>query len=80
MLVWIHLACIERDLGRIDICSQICDRVLAMDPNNEKAYELKGDLCKEHGMMDKAFIFYSKAAEANPESSNAITNLAHIYH
>ena len=29
--------------------------------------------------MDKAFIFYSKAVEMNPESSSSIVNIATIY-
>lgn len=50
-----------------------------MDPYNEKAFELKGDLFKFYGLMDKAFIFYSKAIEVNPESSNCMSNIADMY-
>lgn len=51
-----------------------------MDPNNEKAFELKGDVYRYYGLIDKAFIFYSKAIDINPESSSAMNNLAEVYH
>lgn len=79
MLAWINLAYLEKDMGNSQVCTQICEKVLQMDPNNEKAYELQGDLYKLFGHMDKAFIFYSKAIEMNPESSSSICNIAQMY-
>jgi hypothetical protein len=40
MLVWINVAYLEKDLGHLDYCNQLCEKVLQMDPYNEKAYEL----------------------------------------
>ena len=77
--MWINLAYLEKDLGHLESCTQICDRVISMDPLNEKAFELKGDLYKFYGHMDKAFIFYSKAIEMNPESSSCMSNIAEMY-
>ena len=43
---WVLLALLERKMGRQDNSLQICDKILSMDPNNERAYELKGDFFK----------------------------------
>jgi hypothetical protein len=43
---WVLLALLEKKMGRQDNCMQICEKILSMDPNNESAYEMKGDLYK----------------------------------
>jgi tetratricopeptide (TPR) repeat protein len=43
---WVYLALLEMKTGRSDHCMQICERILSMDPNNDNAYEMKGDLYK----------------------------------
>jgi hypothetical protein len=48
-------------MGRNDNCMQICDKILTMDPMNESAYEIKGDLFKTNARIEEAFIEYSKA-------------------
>ena len=57
---------------------QICDKILSMDPNNERAYEVKGDLFKTNSQIEEAFIQYSKAVQINPESSSAISSLGDV--
>jgi len=46
MANWVLLALLEKKMGRQDNCMQVCEKILSMDPNNESAYELKGDLYK----------------------------------
>lgn len=50
-----------------------------MDPRNESAYEMKGDLFKTNAKMEEAFIQYSKALSINPESSSAISSLGDVF-
>lgn len=75
---WILLALLERKMGRQDNCMQICDKILSMDPNNERAYELKGDFFKTNSQIEEAFVQYSKAVQINPESSSAISSLGDV--
>ena len=75
---WVLLALLEMKMGRHDNCLQICEKILSMDPYNECAYELKGDLYKTNQKIDEAFIEYSKAVQINPESSSAISSLGDI--
>ncbi len=49
-----------------------------MDPMNECAYEIKGDLFKTNSKIEEAFVYYSKALEINPESSSANRSLGEI--
>lgn len=46
ILVWINLAYLEYKLGNVESCNMICEKVISIDPNNEKVFELRGDLCK----------------------------------
>jgi tetratricopeptide (TPR) repeat protein len=75
---WILLALLERKVGRTDNCMQICEQVISMDPNNETAYEIKGDLFKYNARIEEAFIQYSRAIQCNPESSSAISRLGDV--
>jgi tetratricopeptide (TPR) repeat protein len=56
----------------------ICDKILSLDPMNESAYEMKGDLFKTNARIEEAFIQYSKALQINPESSSAISSLGDV--
>ena len=58
---WILLAMLELKMGRQDNCMQICEKVLSMDPNNERAYEIRGDFFKTNSQIEEAFVQYSKA-------------------
>jgi hypothetical protein len=58
---WVLLALLERRMGRNDNCMQICDKILTMDPLNESAYEIKGDLFETNARIEEAFVEYSKA-------------------
>ena len=58
---WVLLALLERRMSRNDNCMQICDKILSMDPLNECAYEIKGDLFKTNARIEEAFVEYSKA-------------------
>lgn len=75
---WVLLALLEMKMGRHDNCLHICEKILSMDPLNECAYELKGDLYKTNQKIDEAFVEYSKAVQLNPESSSAISSLGDI--
>ena len=65
-------------MGRNDNCMQICDKILTMDPLNESAYEIKGDLFKTNARIEEAFFEYSKAIQINPESSSAMSSLGDV--
>ena len=41
---WVNLAFLNLKVGRIDQCMMICEKILAVDPTNENAFQLKGDL------------------------------------
>ena len=76
---WILLALLEKKMGRLDNCFEICEKVISMDPNNAGAYELKGDLYKMNpSLIEEAFIQYSRAVELNPESSSGISSLGDV--
>jgi tetratricopeptide (TPR) repeat protein len=47
--------------------------------NTEKAFELKGNLCREYGQIEQAFFFYKRAIEVNPESHDANSGIGDIY-
>jgi len=49
-----------------------------MDPMNEIAYEMKGDLFKGNARIEEAFVQYSIALQINPESSSAISSLGDV--
>ena len=49
-----------------------------MDPNNESAYQMKGDLFKTNLKIDEALAQYSKAVQINPESSSAISSIGDV--
>lgn len=49
-----------------------------MDPNNERAYEIRGDFFKTNSQIEEAFVQYSKAVQINPESSSAISSLGDV--
>jgi tetratricopeptide (TPR) repeat protein len=49
-----------------------------MDPMNETAYEMKGDLFKGNARIEEEFVQYSKALSINPESSSAISSLGDV--
>lgn len=53
---WVLLALLEKQLGRADNCMLICDKILSLDPMNESAYEMKGDLFKTNARIEEAFI------------------------
>ena len=53
---WILLALLERKMGRQDNCMQICEKILSMDPNNERAYEMRGDFFKTNAQIEEAFV------------------------
>ena len=54
---WILLALLERKMGRQDNCMQICEKILSMDPNNERAYEAlnvtRGQFVRERLCINK---------------------------
>lgn len=58
---WVLLALLEQKMGRQDNCLQICEKIISMDPNNERVYEFKGDLFQKNFQIEEAFIEYSKA-------------------
>lgn len=66
-------------MGKYGNSLVICEKVLLRDQSNERAFELKGDLCKYHGQFDQAFLFYSRAIELNPESSSVNSSIADLY-
>jgi tetratricopeptide (TPR) repeat protein len=75
---WVLLALLEKKMGRQDNCMQICEKILSMDPNNESAYEMKGDLYKTNEQIEEAFVLYSKAIMINPESSSANSSIGQV--
>ena len=75
---WVLLALLEQKMGRQDNCLQICEKIISMDPNNERVYEFKGDLFQKNFQIEEAFIEYSKAVQINPESSSAISSLGNV--
>jgi tetratricopeptide (TPR) repeat protein len=78
MQSYLLLALVEKRLGRFDQCFHLCERMLALDPRNEAAYEIKGDLFKTNLHIEEAFVNYSKAVQLNPASSSAISSLGDV--
>jgi hypothetical protein len=58
---YLLLALVDKRLGRFESCFQLCEHILSMDPMNEAAYEMKGDLFKTNHHIEEAFVNYSKA-------------------
>lgn len=75
---WVLLALLEKWLGRTDSCMQICEKILSMDPYNDSAYQMKGDIFKGNLKIDEALAQYSKAIQINPESSSAISSIGDV--
>lgn len=76
---WVNLALLNLKLGRTDDCMSICERILAADPKNENAFQLKGDLFFRLEQIDLAFMFYKRAIEVNPESHRANSSMGDIF-
>lgn len=43
---WMELAYLEFKMNRYENSMVLCEKVLSMDCSHERAFELKGDLCK----------------------------------
>jgi tetratricopeptide (TPR) repeat protein len=76
---WVNLALLDLKVGRSDSCMMICERILSIDPTNENAFQLKGDLFFRWEKIDLAFMFYKRAIEVNPESHRANSSMGDIF-
>jgi tetratricopeptide (TPR) repeat protein len=70
------MAYLKINFKEYDTVNTICEKINSLQPKNERAYEIKGDLFKEIGNYNMAFFFYTKAIEINPESSTCMTSIA----
>ena len=72
---WLQLSTLHGKLGEIDAAGNCSRRALAIQPDNDQAHVVLGNVFFHHRKLDEALFHYEKALELNPLNVTALNNL-----
>lgn len=58
-----------RQLNYYDVAEELCDKVLAVDNNNDKFLKQKGILLADKGQPEESLEYLDKASDINPDDA-----------
>jgi len=71
---WLRLSVINGKLGNIDEAGNCCRHVLAIQPDNDQAHVVLGNVLFHHRRLDEARQHYQTALQINPHNVVALNN------
>lgn len=74
MQAWLQLSTINAKLGNLDEAGDCCRHVLTIEPNNDQAHVVLGNIRFNHRQLEGALFHYQRALEINPQNITALNN------
>lgn len=71
---WLRLSIINGKLGNIDDAGNCCRHILAIEPDNDQAHVVLGNVFFHHRQLDEARRHYRTALQINPQNITALNN------
>ena len=76
---FLERAKLEIDKGNISKAKEYIDNSIKLNPSNEKAYILKGDIYASLNILEKAITQYHKASILDPNNAQLLYNLGNCF-